>query len=86
MTDDLQKIIKHYGEDAQLIQVIEEMSELTKEITKYYKGADTTEQIKEEMADVLLMFEQLFIMTGISHADVMQIMYQKLQRTMERIK
>ena len=86
MTNELQKIIDHYGEDAQLLQCIEEMSELTKEIAKYYKGADTTEQIKEEVADVLLMIEQLIIMTGISHADVMQIMFQKLQRTLERIK
>lgn len=86
MTNELQKIIDHYGEDAQLLQCIEEMSELTKEITKYYKGADTTEHIKEEIADVLLMLDQLMIICGINHSEVTAIMFEKLQRTLERIK
>ena len=57
--------LARWGEDAQIRMCIEEMSELTKELCKYDRtvGTDKEQQtiaaIKEEIADVLNMVEQL---------------------------
>lgn len=66
----LECAISSYGETAQLIMAIEEMSELTKALCKY-KRAKTPEDvfsvfdnITEEIADVKIMLEQIEIMFG----------------------
>ena len=64
----LQNAIDTYGKDAQLWMVIEEMSELAKEICKYQRGRDNREQIADEVADVTIMLEQVKMMFGISDA------------------
>ena len=51
--------VNHFGVDSQLIVAIEEMAELTKELTKYKRGLGTTAGIAEELADVEIMLEQL---------------------------
>ncbi len=68
---------KKYGEHSQIQQCIEEMSELIKELCKYerYKGqnvekeAKAIEGIKEELADVLNMAEQLQYIFGIDEVE-----------------
>ena len=52
---DLQKIVAHYGNIAQVIVLIEEMSELTKAITKAMRGKENKADIAEEIADVQIM-------------------------------
>ena len=64
----LQDAIDTYGKDAQLWMVIEEMSELAKEICKYERGRENREQIADEVADVTIMLEQVKMMFGISDA------------------
>lgn len=60
-----QMFIDNYGIDSQILMCIEEMSELTKELCKInrYVGTDKEgqiiENIREEIADVLNMAEQL---------------------------
>lgn len=56
--DVIQKAIDTYGKDAQLWMVIEEMSELSKEICKFKRGKDNFLEIADEMADVYIMLEQ----------------------------
>ena len=51
--------INRYGVKLQLLMVIEEMSELTKEICKFFRGCDNLDKIAEETADVTIMLEQL---------------------------
>lgn len=56
--------VETYGSIGQLIVAIEEMSELTKELTKFLRGNTgnvNREHIAEEMADVYIMLEQLLI-------------------------
>lgn len=62
----LQTAIDTYGSDAQMLMAIEEMSELTKAICKYFRSNDSraTESVIEEMADVKIMLAQLEIMFG----------------------
>ena len=55
----LQKAIDTYGADAQEWMVIEEMSELAKEICKNKRGKNNLSEIAEEIADVKIMLAQL---------------------------
>lgn len=48
-----------YGPDRQMTVAIEEMSELTKELTKEMRGKGCEEKIYEELADVSIVTEQL---------------------------
>lgn len=55
-----ERALKTWGKDAQMLQVIEEMSELTKEILKNInRKKDNIAEIIEETADVEIMLEQL---------------------------
>ena len=51
--------IQKWGAEAQMIVAIEEMSELTKEVCKYFRGKVDIEAVADEIADVTIMLEQL---------------------------
>ncbi|MDY4884978.1 MAG: hypothetical protein SO141_01845 [Alphaproteobacteria bacterium] len=54
------RALKTWGKNPQMLQVIEEMSELIKEILKNVnRGKDNISDIIEETADVEIMLEQL---------------------------
>ena len=58
--DVCQKILDVWGKNAQILMVLEEMSELQKEILKNInRGKDNIKEIAEETADVFIMLEQL---------------------------
>lgn len=60
MNKDLyQRVLDKYGFDAQMTVVIEELSELIKEICKNKRGNSNLDSIAEEVADVEIMCEQL---------------------------
>lgn len=54
--------LSKYGAEAQTVMVFEEMSELQKELCKHARGADNQERIAEEIADVLIMLDQMMIL------------------------
>lgn len=54
--------IARYGEKAQMIIAMEEMAELTKELSKFLRGAHNEDAIAEEIADVRIMLDQIEIM------------------------
>lgn len=58
----LLEAVKRYGEESQLMMAVEEMSELTKEISKHYRGERNSDALAEEMADVYIMLGQMLIM------------------------
>lgn len=66
----LNDAVRTWGRDAQMLMMVEEMSELTKEICKFYRAADDASasaaagNIREEMADVQIMLDQMKIMFG----------------------
>lgn len=66
----LENTIKKYGDEAQLIIAVEELSELTKEITKYIRGKRKPIDMAEEIADVLIMIEQVKIICDIHEKDI----------------
>ena len=93
----IKKFADTYGYDAQSRQLIEEMAELTVALNKYYRVSNLTPQrvnfaerielgnIKEEIADVTIMLEQIKYLLQISDTDINEIIEQKLNRQLERI-
>ena len=82
----IQKAIETYGADLQKQVAIEEMSELTKEICKDFRGKGNRENILEEIADVTIMLSQLLIMYDIKVWELNDVIVSKLTRLEERLK
>ena len=85
VTDTYKQAIKTYGEHAQKLMAIEEMSELTKEICKDFRGKLDREHLIEEMADVLIMLDQMLILYKISGEEVGLMRIKKVERLKERL-
>lgn len=62
MNDTLKAALNLYGPEAQTLMAFEEMSELQKELCKHARGADNRAHIAEEIADVLIMLDQMMIL------------------------
>lgn len=74
-----------FGDRAQIIVAIEEMSELTKELCKWLEGRqDDLDRITQEIADVTIMMEQLRIIFDCNE-DVCQEMDFKIERLSKRL-
>lgn len=82
--DILQAAIARWGKDAQTKMVLEEMSELQKEICKMWRGKENTANIAEEVADVEIMLNQLKLMLDIEDT-VRKYKSAKLIRLQERL-
>jgi hypothetical protein len=76
--------IMAYGAQAQELMLLEEMSELQKEICKYERGAENVQHIAEEIADVEIMLEQMKILFECAEA-VSAFRKAKLDRLRRRI-
>ena len=85
ITDTYKQAIKTYGEKAQKLMAIEEMSELTKEICKDFRGKLNREHLIEEMADVLIMLDQMLVLYKISGEEVGLMRIKKVERLKERL-
>ena len=83
--DTYKKAIKTYGEKAQKLMAIEEMSELTKEICKDFRGKLDREHLIEEMADVTITIDQMMLMYKISRFEIEQMRERKIERLKERL-
>lgn len=81
----MQSALDRYGANKQSDIAIEEMSELIKAIIKHrrYKGTETYENIIEEIADVMIMMEQLAMVTD--YMKVSEVIHEKLNRLSQRM-
>lgn len=82
--DTYSEAVRTYGKQSQLIMAMEEMAELTKELSKNIRGAKNTSAISEEMADVEIMLEQLKIIFG-NRSEVDRVRCEKLDRLIVRL-
>ena len=82
--DILKKNIEINGTMTELIVAMEELAELTKEITKYIRYGTNKKAIMEELADVLIMCRQLMIMTFIEDDELLEEIERKIRRQIER--
>lgn len=85
MNSILKQAIKTFGKDNQLTVAIEELSELTKEICKFKRGADNRAEIIEEMADCIIMLQQLMFIFGIEAEEIENVKKQKINRLQKTI-
>lgn len=83
--DTYKQAIEEYGVRAQKLMAIEEMSELTKEICKDFRGKLNREHLIEEMADVLIMLDQMLLMYKVSGEEVRLMRIKKVERLKERL-
>ena len=81
----LQQAIETFGEHAQEQMLLEEMSELQKEICKHWRGRDNREAIAEEIADVEIMLDQMKLIFRCGH-EVSVHRCRKLQRLEGRLR
>ncbi|WP_373076412.1 nucleoside triphosphate pyrophosphohydrolase family protein [Fusobacterium mortiferum] len=65
--------------------VIEELSELQKELCKDLRGYDRREEIKEEMSDVYICLQLLKEIYNFSDEDLEKMYKRKMMRNLERI-
>ena len=102
MKEDLLKIIKHYGVNAQQRQFAEEVFELQEDITQYQNKSSELESsspkivepiltdfrihIAEEIADVMVMLNQFKAYYDIPNETILVFMRGKINRQLERIK
>lgn len=93
----IQYIAGHYGYEPQSRQLVEELSELIQAVCKHnraFGGKQLSESmecpekdaITEEMADVEIMILQIEYLLGISAMELNNMIEQKLNRQLERIK
>lgn len=88
----LKKSILSYGDSAQIDMAIEEMSELTKALLKHrraerfgqYDMDKVQNSVSEEIADVLIMLEQLQIIFC-NRCRVERIIGEKIERQAKRL-
>lgn len=89
-------IADYYGYEPQSRQLIEEMAELTVALNKAWRktfdtvdkipNMDDEECIVEEIADVKIMITQIEYLLGVSAMELDNMVNQKLDRQIERIK
>ena len=79
-----QRAVEAYGKEHQLIICMEEMAELTKELSKNLRGHNNLQQIAEEVADVEVMLEQVKLIFHLREAAT-EAKEAKLLRLRERI-
>ena len=79
-----QLAVNVYGKTSQCTVCMEEMAELTKELSKNLRGQDNAAHIAEEIADVEIMLEQLKVIFR-NRALVDRIRANKLVRLSDRI-
>lgn len=71
--------------EKQLYVALEELSELQKEICKSLRGKADLDALKEEIADVVIMLEQLLFFFDIKEKQILEKMNEKIERTKQRM-
>lgn len=79
------KALAHYGEENQLTVALEELSECQKEICKFLRGYGNAGHLAEEVADALIMLEQVIHIFGLDEM-VGQEMDRKINRLENRLR
>ena len=85
MENVLSKTIVKNGIKLQSVIAMEECSELIKEISKFIRGKGNKDNLVEEMADVLIVIDQLKLMYNISSAEIEEMKYFKTLRLKGRL-
>lgn len=71
--------LERFGIETQIIVCIEELSELTKELTKVLRGKGNDEHLAEEIADARITIDQMIEAFDLG-AEVLEMEEKKLKR------
>lgn len=82
---EIEKLLKNQSIDVNKTIVIEELSELQKEICKDLRGYNRKIEIKEEMADVYICLQLLKEIYNFSDNELEKMYERKMKRNIERI-
>lgn len=83
----LKKAIEKYGKKAQVLQAIEEMSELTKELIKNInRGQDNIKDIILEIADVQITIYEIIMMYSKEDSDFGDKLLGAIEYKIQRLK
>ena len=85
VTATLKQALDTYGAEAQTLVAFEEVAELEKELCKHARGRNNRDAIAEEIADVLIMLEQMMLLHDCKDA-VADFRLRKIKRLAERLK
>lgn len=81
----IERAVEYYGVKNQLIVAIEELSELQKELCKCLRNQQSREHIVEELADVMIVIEQLREIFNIPEGELETYIGFKTARLLRRI-
>lgn len=87
-TDVEKEIVSHYGDDYITTVATEECAELIQAVTKCKRyGCDSLrrDNLIEEMADVMIILDELMIIYDIELSDVFEIIESKFERQKDRM-
>lgn len=79
------ELLARFGIEKQTLMLAEEQGELIKAINKKLRGKGDRLSIVEELADVVIMLQQIAQFFDIDKDEVNLIMNKKLKRTEERL-
>ena len=81
------KILTHYGQQKQEVQAVQELSELILLLAARddQRNGDYKKHFTEEIADCLIMIEQIRLANGIADKNVNAVIVQKISRQFNRI-
>ena len=82
----IRAVIDRFGHKHQSVIAIEEMAELTKELTKAIRGKPNHDHLVEETADVIICLIQVREMYNIKDEELQDAINSKLARLDERLK
>lgn len=80
-------ILDHYGQKKQELQAVQELSELILLLAarEDQRGKDYKDKLTKEIADALVMIDQVKMMHNIHDEDVTEVIVYKLRRQLDRI-
>ena len=82
----IRQVIDQNGHKMQSVIAIEEMSELTKELSKMIRNKGNHNHLVEELADVMICLMQVREMYNIKDNELQNMINYKLERLKERLK
>lgn len=88
LDEKIRKIADHYGIDNQISIFAEEATELMTELFHYQRGRGNMNRIREELADVMLVWKQIVYLTSTTDstaAIIERVMNEKADRQLERM-
>ncbi len=85
MNQNIKHIVKHYGFQHQVKKTTEECGEFIAALSKLANDEGSRKDVLEEMADVMVMLEQMQYFLNIDAALLHKTMETKVRRQLERM-